>query len=188
MGKNAGKPTRHTGGGGGGESYEDAWDKREFHSKAYQQQELQLLLNAPERLSWDEWKAQQQKKKEEEEAEFYGVGMNMMKYRQQLDSEREGRLKEREDKNSQKAERSGEKRSKKDKTKHSKKRSKSKGDKKRRKEGGHESSHGSSSDSDDDEAEHKSKKKHRKGKDADDQGPVKLSSFFKADADDADAL
>jgi hypothetical protein len=51
MGKNTGKPVRKTG-GGGGDSYEDAWQTREFHSQAYQAQELQLLLNAPELANW----------------------------------------------------------------------------------------------------------------------------------------
>ncbi|KAG8467041.1 hypothetical protein KFE25_000357 [Diacronema lutheri] len=185
MGKNAGKPVRHTGGSGGGQSYEEAWEKREFHSKAYQQQEVQLLLNAPERLSWDEWKAQQQKKKDEEEAQFYGVGMDMMKYRQQLDDEREKRLNERREANEQtRHEREGDKRDKK-----SKKRGKDKGKDKRKgkdkkskgKDSGVDASSGSSSSD-----EQTRRKKGRAGEA--DKGPVKLSSFFNAHSDDEDAL
>jgi hypothetical protein len=180
MGKNAGKPVRHTGGSGGGESYEDAWQKREFHSKAYQQQELQLLINAPERLTWDEWKAAQQKKKEEEEAEFYGHGMDMMTYRAQLDVEREGRLKARVE--AQELERNGQKKSKKKSSKKKTKRKSSKDkdkDKKRRKDGSSESS---SSESD----EHRGKKKAKKA--SKDASAYKLSAFFNANSEDEDAL
>jgi hypothetical protein len=190
MGKNTGKPVRKTG-GGGGDSYEDAWGQREFHSKAYQQQELQLLINAPERLTWDEWKAAQTKKKEEEEAEFYGVGMDMVKYRQQLDEERETRLdarrevheKERLDRAADKKAKKGSKDKKKGKDKDKDKSKRKSKDKKREKGSGDDSSDSSSSSED----AKKKKRKEKKGKEADTK-KLKLSTFFNANSDDSDAL
>ncbi|KAJ1621281.1 hypothetical protein T492DRAFT_1071461 [Pavlovales sp. CCMP2436] len=188
MGKNAGKPTRKTAGAGGSDTYEDAWGKREFHSQAYQQQELQLLLNAPERLTWDEWKAQQTKKKEEEEAEFYGVGMDMVKYRQQLDEERETRLDaRREVHEKERLDRAGDKKaakkakSDKHKKEKDKGKRKSKAKKRQREKGSGDESSDSSSSSED------ARKKRKEGKEMDSKN-LKLSNFFNAKSDDSDAL
>mmetsp|Transcript_10470 Transcript_10470/g.35526 ORF Transcript_10470/g.35526 Transcript_10470/m.35526 type:complete len:174 (-) Transcript_10470:668-1189(-) len=173
MGKNAGKPVRHTGGGGGGDSYEDAWEKREFHSKEYQQRELEMLLNAPERMSWDEWKALQQKKKAEEEAEFFGAGEDMLSYRRKLDAEREAKLQARAAaKEEARAESDKGKRAKKEKKRKGKDKEHKKGkSKKRRRESDGDSSSSSGSDK-------------GKGK----KGPIKLSAFFQNPGDDSDTL
>lgn len=177
MGKNANRPVRHTGGSGGagGDSYEEQYAKREFHSEEYKKRELELLLAQPERVSWEEFKKQQDQKKMEEEAEFYGHGMDMASYRKQLDEERDEKLRKRA------AERE---RQQQDADKSKKKEKKRKGKDKDRKKKKKRQRDGSGSSTDSDEADPKGAKKKKQPKSA----PVKLSEFFQTAADDPDAL
>ena len=76
MGKNTNKPVRfppnNSGGGGGlGEDEEAATasgQEKEFHSKEFQQMELDRLTNFVERPSWEQFKEQQRLKGEAEGA------------------------------------------------------------------------------------------------------------------------
>ena len=74
-GKNPGKPQRNYGGGGGGggggfddEGGAAGEQERAFHSKEFEQAELDRLMNPVERPSWEQFKEQQRKKGEMEGA------------------------------------------------------------------------------------------------------------------------
>eukprot|EP00320_Phaeocystis_rex_P019438 CAMPEP_0119070394 /NCGR_PEP_ID=MMETSP1178-20130426/37978_1 /TAXON_ID=33656 /ORGANISM="unid sp, Strain CCMP2000" /LENGTH=172 /DNA_ID=CAMNT_0007052229 /DNA_START=27 /DNA_END=545 /DNA_ORIENTATION=- len=166
-GKNPGKPTRRPTGGGGGDVDNEPTEKP-FHSKEFEQQHLDNLLNAPERPTWDEFKEQQRKKGElegdmakvEEEAQ--------RRFRKELDADRaqrlaQGRNKGAEDETGRKKKKDKHK-SKKDKKEKKEKKEKSKKKKRRR----------DSSDSD------SSSEDAKRSKSTKAEAPVSLSSFFAA--------
>ena len=89
-GKNPGKPQKRAGGGGGGDDQTEA--EKPFHSKEFMQQELDNLLNAPERPTWDEFK-EQQRKKGEMEGDMDKVEQEAQdRFRKELDADRAARL------------------------------------------------------------------------------------------------
>ena len=90
-GKNPGKPQKRAGGGGGGGD-DQAETEKPFHSKEFMQQELDNLLNAPERPTWDEFK-EQQRKKGEMEGDMDKVEQEAQdRFRKELDADRAARL------------------------------------------------------------------------------------------------
>ena len=88
-GKNPGKPQRKASGGGGDDATET---EKPFHSKEFEQQHLDNLLNAPERPTWDEFK-EQQRKKGELEGDMDKVEQEAQdRFRKELDADRAARL------------------------------------------------------------------------------------------------
>ena len=63
-----------------------------FHSKEFEQQHLDNLLNAPERPTWDEFKEQQRKKGEMEGDMDKLEQEAQRRFRKELDEERAQRL------------------------------------------------------------------------------------------------
>ena len=195
-GKNPGKPQRAPRGGGG--ETEDS--EKPFHSKQYEQEYLDSLLNAKERPTWDEFKEQQRKKGEMEGDMAKLEEEASLRFRKELNEARAARLSHGTNRTAEEA--GAGKKKKKDKHK-----------KKKR-----ERSDDDDSSSEDDEAERKKrkkdkkerkkekkekkekhkKKKRRKDSDSDSssdddeghtskkaEGAVSLSSFFAA-GDDSD--
>lgn len=177
MGKNTNKPVRAPPPPSGGEA---DFEEKPFHSKEYENNYLDSLLNAKERPTWDEFKEIQRKK-----AEMDGDGANeeaQRRFRKELDEERAARL------NRAKPE-GGEKKDKKDKKeKKHKKEKKEKKHKKERKEKKKKRRRdsGSSDESDDESSEEDEReaKKKKKKKTAD--GPVSLRNFFAESDSDSD--
>lgn len=173
-GKNPGKPSkqpRKSGGGGGGDGDGPEFaEEKPFHSKEFEQQYLDDLMNPKDRLTWDEFKEQQKQKGLLEGAAAAADEEAQRKFRAELDEARAARLSKPKDQD-----KGGKRKHKSKKHKKDKKDGKDKKDKKKRRR--KESS--SSSDSDSDSSDHKKKKK-KKGK-AD--GPVSLRAFFNADSD-----
>mmetsp|Transcript_12002 Transcript_12002/g.20279 ORF Transcript_12002/g.20279 Transcript_12002/m.20279 type:complete len:162 (-) Transcript_12002:474-959(-) len=158
MGKNNNKPVRLP---PPPEMGDADLEEKPFHSKEYEQEYLNSLLNAPERLTWDEFK-EQQKKKGEMESDFARLEEEQQKrFRKELDAARAARLS-----GGAKLEKS-EGSSKKDK-KHKKEKKEKHKKKKRRK------------DSSDSEQGARKQKKSEKDKA---EAPVALSSFFRAGSD-----
>jgi len=165
-GKNPGKPTRRPAGGPATDGTEE---EKPFHSKEFEQQHLDNLLNAPERPTWDEFKERQRKKGELE------GGMEKMeeeaqrRFRKELDEERAQRLahgRNRTEEESSKKKKKDKHKSKKDKKEKKEKKEKSKKKKRRRDDSDDSDS------TDDDDA--------RRGKAHKAEAPVSLSSFFAA--------
>ncbi|KAL1528182.1 hypothetical protein AB1Y20_009542 [Prymnesium parvum] len=179
MGKNNNKPVRAP---PPTTTTEADFEEKPFHSKEYEKEYLDGLLNAKERPTWDEFKELQRKKNEMD-----GDGVQeaaQRKFRQQLDEERAARLAERG--GGQADEKKKEKKSRKEKKHKSKKEKKEKHKKekhKKRRNGSQlsarqeSSSEGSGDSSEDDEREKKRKKA---------EGPVSLRSFFAAGSSDDD--
>mmetsp|Transcript_80046 Transcript_80046/g.193927 ORF Transcript_80046/g.193927 Transcript_80046/m.193927 type:complete len:171 (+) Transcript_80046:64-576(+) len=164
-GKNPGKPQKRAGGGGGDDQTET---EKPFHSKEFMQQELDNLLNAPERPTWDEFK-EQQRKKGEMEGDMDKVEQEAQdRFRKELDADRAARLarKPAEEEGGSKKKKKEKHKSKKDKKEKKEKKDKSK--KKKR--------HRDSSDSDSSSEDVKRSKSSKGGM----QAPVSLSSFFSA--------
>jgi len=186
MGGKNNKPVHKSAGGGGGGGGVDEAAEKPFHSKEFEQAQLDQLLNAKERLTWDEFKEQQRKKGEMEGAESRADEEAQRLFRQELDEARNARLggaAAAEDSSSKKKH---SKKHKKEKHKKDKDKDKDK-DKKHKKR----SRHASSSSSDDSEEEEerrrkkKSKKEKKSSKDKAD-GPVSLRAFFAGSDDDSD--
>merc|ERR1740139_1912905 len=149
-GKNPGKPQKRTGGGGGDDQTET---EKPFHSKEFEQQHLDNLLNQKERPTWDEFK-EQQRKKGEMEGDMDKVEQEAQdRFRKELDADRAQRLA----RNKGTEEEAGSKKEKKEKSK-----------KKKR--------HRDSSDSDSSSEDVKRSKSSKAGM----QAPVSLSNFFSA--------
>lgn len=174
MGKNTNKPVHKSQlGGGSGGGFEEAQEKP-FHSKEYEQAQLDALLHAKERPTWDEFKAEQRRKGELEGAEARAEEEAQRKFREELDVARNARLGAAEQAEEQ---RSKKKKKKKHGSKKHKKENHKEGKKKKKRR---RSSSSSSDDSDDSDSSHKKKsRKHKReqtsGK-AD--GPVSLRAFF----------
>jgi len=167
MGKNNNKPVRLPPPPGGGEP---DFEEKPFHSKQYEQEYLDSLLNAPERQTWDEFKEAQRKKGEMESQTARAEEAAQIEFRRQLDAERAGKLTKKQE--AAAAEKANSSKTEKEKKKSSKKERHKK--KKRRRDDS------SDSDSDDSEQEKKSKKKKKKKDKAKADGPVSMSSFFNA--------
>tara|TARA_B110001452_G_scaffold242811_1_gene225838 strand:+ start:258 stop:875 length:618 start_codon:yes stop_codon:yes gene_type:complete len=203
-GKNPGKPQGRRTGGGGGETEET---EKPFHSKQYEQEYLDSLLNAKERPTWDEFK-EQQRKKGEMEGDMAKLEEEAQKrFRKELDEERAARLAHGTNRTAEEAA-AGQKKQKKDKHK-KKKRERSDDDdssseddeaeRKRRKKEKKEKKERKKEKKEKEKKEKHKKKKRRKDSDSDssssddDEGrkskkaeaPVSLSSFFAA-GDDSD--
>merc|ERR1712008_588485 len=157
------------GGGGGGDDQTET--EKPFHSKEFEQQHLDNLLNQKERPTWDEFK-EQQRKKGEMEGDMDKVEQEAQdRFRKELDADRAQRLA----RNKGTEEEVGSKKKKKDKHK-------SKKDKKEKKEKKEKSKkkkrHRDSSDSDSSSEDVKRSKSSKAGM----QAPVSLSnldfSFF----------
>ena len=202
-GKNPGHPKNKGGGGGGGggADFAETIEQKPFHSKEYEQQQLDELLNAKERPTWDQFKEQQRQKGLLDGAEERLEQEAQARFRAELDKERDGRLA---------AARSGKQDTKKkkhkhksDKHRHSSKREKHKKHKKHKKRRRHESSSSDSSSSDEsgssdessDEEEARRSKKKRRSEKRDKKAPkkmtggdgaVSLKSFF-ADSSGSDS-
>ena len=200
-GKNPGKPGRRpTGGGGGGETEET---EKPFHSKQYEQEYLDSLLNAKERPTWDEFK-EQQRKKGEMEGDMAKLEEEAQKrFRKELDEERAARLAHGTNRTAEEAA-AGQKKKKKDKHKKKKRErsddddSSSEDDEAERKRRKKEKKERKKEKKEKEKKEKHKKKKRRKDSDSDssssdDEGrkgkkaeaPVSLSSFFAA-GDDSD--
>ena len=91
-GKNPGKPQKRSGGGAGGGGEDLVETEKPFHSKEFMQQELDNLLNAPERPTWDEFKEQQRKKGEMEGTMDKVEQEAQDRFRKELDADRAARL------------------------------------------------------------------------------------------------
>ena len=174
MGKNSNKPVHKSQiarGGGGADADEE---QKPFHSKEYEQAQLESLLAGSQRPTWEEFKEQQRKRGELEGAEDRLEEEAQRRFRVELDEARNARLGA--------AEKSSEK---KHKHKHKK-------DKEKKKHSKRERSGESDSDSEGEARKKKKKKKHRSekkdkeskegreghghGSKAD--GPVSLRAFF----------
>ena len=151
-------------------------------SKEFEQAQLDALLNAPERPSWDEFKKQQQLKNEAEGAEARKEEEAQRKFRQELDEARNARLG---------SGAGGNEREKKKKDKHKKhrhkhkdsKREREKDEKKKKKRKKRHSSDSSSDSSDD--GEKSERKKSKSSSKAD--GPISLRAFFEEGDSDSEA-
>mmetsp|Transcript_24758 Transcript_24758/g.51807 ORF Transcript_24758/g.51807 Transcript_24758/m.51807 type:complete len:161 (+) Transcript_24758:33-515(+) len=153
MGKNNNKPQRPPPKPeASGEDYEE----KPFHSKQFEKEYLDSLLNAPERQTWDEFKEQQRKKGEMESADARAEEEAQREFRRQLDAERAAKLTRKADAKAEAADGSRKK------EKHKKEKHK----KKKRKHADSESS---------DSAQEKRPKKEKRTKA---EAPVSLSSFF----------
>jgi len=191
MGKNTNKPVHKSqmSSGGGGEVAEE---ERPFHSKEYEQAQLNALLAGSSRPSWDEFKEQRRKKGELEGAEERLEEEAQRKFRMELDEARNQRLGAAEA--SAEAEAGGGKK-KKHKHKHKHKSDKHKSEKsEKKKKRRREDDSGSSDDSDSDseeEAKRKKKRKHKHKSEKSDKGgkadgPVSLKAFFAEGSSDED--
>ena len=92
MGKNSNKPvhkSQMSKGGGGGDYEEEA---KAFHSKEFEQAQLESLLAPSQRPTWDEFKEQQRKKGELEGAEERLEEEAQRRFRAELDEARNQRL------------------------------------------------------------------------------------------------
>ena len=89
MGKNNNKPVRLP---PPPSATEGDFEEKPFHSKQYEQEYLDSLLNAPERQSWDEFKEQQRKKGEMESQHARAEEAAQREFRRQLDEERAAKL------------------------------------------------------------------------------------------------
>mmetsp|Transcript_31336 Transcript_31336/g.81861 ORF Transcript_31336/g.81861 Transcript_31336/m.81861 type:complete len:185 (-) Transcript_31336:248-802(-) len=184
MGKNTNKPVHKSqlnrGAGGGGEEEEGA---RAFHSKEYEQAQLEQLLAGSQRPTWDEFKEQQRKKGELEGAEAREEEEAQRRFRAELDEARNARL----GAAGAVAEAGAKKKKHKHKHKHKKDRDKDKKKKRRR------DSNSDDSDSDSDSSGSRKKKKKHKHKSEKKEstskadGPVSLKAFFAEDSSDNDS-
>lgn len=87
MGKNNNKPVRAPPPPSAAEA---DFEEKPFHSKEFEKEYLEGLLNAKERPTWDEFKEIQRKKKEADGDGIHEAAQR--KFRQQLDEERAARL------------------------------------------------------------------------------------------------
>ena len=196
MGKNKNKPVHKAaaggGGGAGGDDFGLSEQTRPFHSKEFEQQHLNDLINYKERISWDEFKEEQRKKGLMEGAEARAEEEAQRAFRKELDDARDARLAAAA---ASKGDGKGDERRKHKKSKHKhhkEKKEKHKHKKRRR----HSSSSSSSSSESEDRSHKKRKKEHRSEKkerkrdkklatNAD--GAVSLRSFFAAGSDSSDS-
>lgn len=184
MGKNTTKPVHKSQmhhGGGGGDFDEEA---KPFHSKEYEEAQLQALLAGSQRPSWDEFKEQQRKKGELEGAEERLELEAQIRFRKELDEARNERF------SAADAAAAGSKK-KKHKHKHKDKKSGTKEKKKKRTRDAEQSESDSSDSDSDEEARGKKKKKKHKSdkkssKHAKADGPVSLKAFFAEGSSDED--
>ena len=184
MGGKNNKPVRNVGGGGPPVDAEQT--EKPFHSKEWEQAQLNELMNpAKERPSWDEWKETLRKKGEADGGEEQLQQQAQARFREELDRERNAKLVARGGGDPE----AEHKKSHKHKHKESKKEKKHKKEKRKKKKRRRDSD-SSSSDDDSDSREHKSKKskkeKKSKGKKKSDiatnaDGAVSLRSFFAAE-------
>jgi hypothetical protein len=92
MGKNSNKPVHKSQiarGGGGADADEE---QKPFHSKEYEQAQLESLLAGSSRPSWEEFKEQQRKRGELEGAEDRLEEEAQRRFRAELDEARNARL------------------------------------------------------------------------------------------------
>uniref|UniRef100_A0A7S2MIZ3 Uncharacterized protein n=1 Tax=Haptolina brevifila TaxID=156173 RepID=A0A7S2MIZ3_9EUKA len=173
-GKNNKPPHKSQMGGGGPPIDEEA--AKPFHSKEFEQAQLDALLNAKERLTWDEFKEQQRKKGEMEGAESRAEEEAQRRFRQELDEARNARL----------GAKAAEEESKKSKKKH--KKHKKEGHKKKKRRRDDDSEEDDSEDSEDEEERRRKKKskKEKKEKSSKADGPVSLRAFFAGSSDEDD--
>ena len=92
MGKNSNKPVHKSQiarGGGGADADEE---QKPFHSKEYEQAQLESLLAGSQRPTWEEFKEQQRKRGELEGAEDRLEEEAQRRFRVELDEARNARL------------------------------------------------------------------------------------------------
>ena len=165
-------------------------ESRPFHSKEYEQAQLQKLLEPSQRPTWDEFKEQQRKKGELDGAEARAEEEAQRRFRAELDEARNARLGAAE----AAAAEAGKKKKHKHKHKHKKDKDGHKDKKKKRKRGsGSSDSEDDASDSESEEERrskkkksHKSEKKEKKEKKSKADGPISLRAFFAEGSSDED--
>ncbi|KAL3909292.1 MAG: hypothetical protein SGPRY_009480 [Prymnesium sp.] len=172
MGKNNNKPVRAPPPPSGTEG---DFEEKPFHSKEYEKEYLDGLLQPKERPTWDEFKEIQRKKNDMDGDVAQEAAQR--RFRQQLDEERGARLAER--RGVQADEKKRDKKSRKEKKHKSKKEKKEKHKKAKHKKRRRDDS--SNYDSDDSSEENDGKKAKVKA-----DGPVSLRSFFAAGSSDDD--